>query len=219
VLASVDGRIWKLDDRLHELYAHDAVPYRIEISPDGRLVASCGRDGSLVVFDLVRNRVVARARAHGAPASNVGWSGDLIWTAGVDGAVRWWQLDGDTLQLRSEAQLTVPIQRTRVSGDLWAAGADAGDLVLGHTGAPPLVRLELGKRIDSIDISPDARYVAASIAGEITIVDARDRKLATLSIDSSPTGLIGFVDPRALAVNTATALELVHVDQLDFIPF
>jgi WD40 repeat protein len=218
-LAATDGKIWKLDDRLHELYAHAAIPFRLDISPDARRVASVGRDGSLIVFDLIQNRIVARALAHGAGATNVGWSGDLIWTAGIDGALRWWQLDGDALTLRSAVQQPAAVRRSKLSADLWVASIDGGVLLIGRTGEPHSVRLELGKRIETIDISPDLRHVAASIAGEIAIVDIRDRALATLDIDSGATGEVDFIDPTTLAVNAATALKLVHVDRLDYVRF
>ena len=38
--ATSDGRVWRLDDDIHPLYAHAAVPYRLAVSPDGARVAS-----------------------------------------------------------------------------------------------------------------------------------------------------------------------------------
>jgi len=220
VLASADGRIWKLDDRLQPLYSQDARPVLVAVAPGQTLVASCGTDGSLIVFDLATSRVVSRVVAHTGPTRSCAWQGDAIWTSGVDGRLRQWTLHRGTLELRAQVLDPAPLRFTKVFSGGWAASAGETTLVIGGADptTPPL-RLALDKPIYAIDVSPDARYVAASIPGEIVIVDLRDDKLATMDIDSSTTGQAAFVDARSLAVTAATGLKLVHIDQLDYIPF
>ena len=215
--ASVDGRIWKLDGEPHGLYQHGAVPVRVEFSPDGHRLASLGRDGSLIVFDLTGNRIVARAAAHSGVGS-MSWSGEEIWSSSIDGALRWWRLDGDALRLRAQIQQGGPFWFARVVGEIWLGEVD-GVLLIGRASDPATLRLELGKHAEGLDVSADGRYVAVSVANEIAIIDLRAHRLATLGIDSSDTNQIAFLDPVTLVANAATALKLVHLDRLDFVAF
>ncbi|HEX7843412.1 MAG TPA: hypothetical protein VF469_38330, partial [Kofleriaceae bacterium] len=218
VFAASDGRIWKLDRDLHRLYSQDAVPERVAISPDGKRLASCGLDGSLVVFDLAQGRVVSRVIAHRGAVRTVAWRGGLVVTSGIDGTLRQWSLAGDTLELEREVREAGPIRLTRVFAGGWAASIDERILAIGRAGIAPL-RFELGKPINAIDVSPDMRYVVASALGEVVVVDLRDDKLATVDIDSSWTGHAAFVDASSLAVIATTELELVHLAGLDYVRF
>jgi WD40 repeat protein len=188
------------------------------ISADGRLLASSGLDGSLVVFDLAENRVVSRVIAHRGAVLSVAWSQDVIFTSGVDGLLRQWSLTGAGLQLRDQVQEVASVRLIKAFTGGWAYGVDGGILSISRAGSAPL-RLELAEPIRAIDVSPDMRYVAASVAGEIAVVDLRDDKLATLSIDT-PNGVdISFADGSSLALMSSTGLKIVGLNNMYYEQF
>jgi WD40 repeat protein len=216
-LASTGGRIWKLDDRLQELYSQGSVPSRVAISPAGTRIASGGLDGSLVVFDVAANRVMARILAHVGGVQRLGWLGDELWTSGGDSTLRRWGLRGDAIEPRAVVHESARLRLTKVFAAGWAASVGDGMLVIHRDGAEVPLRLELDKHIDAIDVSPDARYVAAAIPGEIVVVDVLNDRLATLSLDSGP-GVM-FVDAETLAVNNGSSLKAVRVNELAYLRF
>ena len=67
-----------------------AVPERLAISSDGRMLASCALDSSLAVFDLRNHRLVAHLTSHLGAAYSVAWIDDELelWTAGDDDALQ-----------------------------------------------------------------------------------------------------------------------------------
>jgi len=216
VLVTADGRVWKFDSELHLLYPHESIS-RLAISPDGRLLASCGLDGSLVVFDLADNRVVSRVTAHSAVALSVAWWSDTVLTSGSDGSLRQWSLTRDGLQRQDQAQEAGPVHMVKAFADGWTYGVNS-TLVIGRAGRAP-VRLELATPIQWIAVSPDLRYVAASVTGEVVVLDVRADKLATLAIEASGDTSFQFLDASSLAVGPEPGLAVVHVDDMSYEPF
>jgi hypothetical protein len=217
--ATSDGRVWKLDDAIHPLYAHNAIAYRVAVSPDGARLASVDLDGTLIVYDLAAGRVTARAMAHAGAIRSLTWQDDGLWTSGVDGALRQWHASASGLSLISQVHETTRFRLTHVFPGGWAANVGTGVLLVGRTGAPAPLRLEVGRPIDDIDVSPHSRYVAVSSLGEVVIIDLGGSRLATVPIDSTPIGYVGFVDNATVAVSAQSALKLIHLEQLDYIPF
>jgi hypothetical protein len=215
--ASLDGRIWKLDDQLHELYSQGAVPSRVAVSPSGRLIASSGLDGSLIVFDAVANRTMARIVAHTRGVQGLGWQGDELWTSGADGTLRWWAMAGDGIELRAVVHESARLRLTKVFATGWAASVGESVLVIHRNGVARPIRLEIDKHIEAIDVSPNLRYVAAAVAGEIVVIDLQNDRLATFSLDAGP-GVM-FVDAETLAVNNAGSLKTVRVKELAYLRF
>ncbi|EAN78932.1 WD domain, G-beta repeat, putative [Trypanosoma equiperdum] len=75
---------------------HAAALCDVDFSPDGRTFASCGLDGSLIVYDGVSSRIVAKVNnAHSSvPVTSVKFSrtGNILLTAGMDSVARLWDL-------------------------------------------------------------------------------------------------------------------------------
>jgi len=88
IFASADGKIWRFDSSLEELYSHNEVPYRMALSSDGRLLASCALDGSFDVFDLVNRRLVSRLIGRAGAAYIPTWVDDELWMAADDGTLK-----------------------------------------------------------------------------------------------------------------------------------
>jgi len=89
--------------------------------------------------------------------------------------------------------------------------------VIGRVGRAA-VRLELATPIQWIAVSPDLRYVAASVTGEVVVLDLRADKLATLAIETSGDTSFQFLDASSLAVGTGAGLAVVHVDDMSYEP-
>jgi WD40 repeat protein len=217
IVATADGRIWKVDGQLHELYSQQAVPYRVEVAQDDSTVASCGLDGSIAIFDVGSNRIRSRSNGHSGAIRSLMWYRGALWTSGADHWLRQWEWNG-SLGLREAFQASAPLRLTVAFRDGWVTNAAEGELLIGQ-GSSVSFRVELDRRIDNIDVSADGRYVAASILGEAVIVDVKEHRLATVAIDSTPTGGMKFVDLNVVAVSTINALKIIRISELDYTQF
>jgi eukaryotic-like serine/threonine-protein kinase len=220
IFASDDGRVWHFGSHLQELYAHDGVPYRLAISSDGRLLASYALDGSFDVFDLVDRRPVAHVIiGHAGAAYNVAWVDDELWTSGEDGTLKRWTIRDGSLTLRHTVQVSAAFRLMTVAHGGWAATVGEGALLVSLDGSSVALRLDVGRDIDALGVSPDLRYVAAGVSGEIVVIDMQRNAIATLTIDSTRIQQVSFLDPTLLAFSEPAALKTLRVDQLDYVPF
>ncbi|HEY0481140.1 MAG TPA: serine/threonine-protein kinase [Kofleriaceae bacterium] len=220
MFASGDGKIWRYDGKLSELYAHTAVPNRLAISPDGRALASCAFDGSFAVYDLVNHRLVTHLAGHVGAATAVAWTGDELWTAGDDGALKRWGFHNGAVTLRQRLQVKKgAVSAMRVVHGSWAATYGEGVLLISRDGDSVALRLDLGRKIETLDISPDRRYVAAGTNTELAVIDLQRNAIAALSVGFPAPMQLGFLDATTLEVSEAAALRTLRVDQLDYVPY
>jgi len=218
VFASADGRVWFYDDRLQELYMHTSV-YRLALSPDGRMLGSCGLDGSLAVYDLANRKLVSHVHDHVGPANNIAWVDDQLWTFGDDGALKRWGVRNGSVTLQHTLDVGGRMQNVKAVRGRWAANAGDSVLAIGRDGDSVALRLDLGRSIDALDVSPDQRYVAAGINGEIVVVDLQRNAIATMTVGSPRPKYLSFLDAATLAFSETAALKTVEVDHLDYVPF
>jgi WD40 repeat protein len=193
--------------------------YRLAISPDGRLVGSCALDGSLAVYDLTTHRLIAHVHDHVGPANNIAWVGDELWTFGNDGAVKRWAVRDGAVTLRHTLDVNGPIHYVKAVRGRWAANAGESVLVVGRDGDSIALRLDLGRAIDALDVSPDQRYVAAGVNGEIVVIDLQRNAVATMTVGSPRPKYLSFLDAATLAFSEVAALKTVEVDHLEYVPF
>jgi WD40 repeat protein len=217
IFASSD-RVWRYDDRPQELYQHNSV-YRLAISPDGRLVGSCSQDGSLAVYDLANHKLLAHVHDHVGPTNYIAWVGDDLWTFGDDGAVKRWSVRNGTVTLRHTIDVNGRVHNVRTVRGLWAANASDSILVIGRDDDSIVLRLDLGKALDALDVSPDQRYVAAGVNGEIIVIDLQRNAIATMTVGSPRPKHLSFLDAATLAFAEIAALKTVEVDHLEYVPF
>jgi len=218
IFASVDGKIWRFDRTLQELYTHGGPAYSTAISADGRLLASCAQDGSIVVFDLMKNELIGKAIAHTGAFCSVSWLADELWTSGGEGTLKRWRLRDGELTLQHMMQTWGPLRLVRVVDGSWAAVVGAGTLVVSLDGSSVALRVDIGGSIDALDMSVDRRYVAASVKGEIVVLDLRRKAITTL-VTGSPVQQLSFLDPELLVFSEQAALKTVQVERLDYVPF
>ena len=218
VYASADGKVWRYDGTLQELYTHNSV-YRLAISPDGQLLGSCAFDGSLAVYDLANHRLIGHVRDHVGPATNLWWVDGELWTFGNDGAIKRWVVRDGAVALRHTLDINGRIHYVKAMHGGWAANAGESVLVIGRDGDSVAIRLDLGKAIDALDVSPDARYVAAGVNGEIVVVDTQRNAIATMTVGAPRPKYLSFLDATSLAFSETAALKVVEVERLDYVPF
>jgi WD40 repeat protein len=218
VFASSDGTVWRYGDELEQLYVHKSV-YRLAISPDGRLLGSCSLDGSLAVYDLASHKLLAHIHDHVGQAVRVAWVDGELWTFGDDGAVKRWAVHDGSLTLRHTVDVNGRMHIVRTVRGLWAANAGDSVLVIGRADDSIALRLDLGRAIDTLDISPDQRHVAAGVNGEIVVIDLQRSAIATLTVGSPRPKHLSFLDTATLAVAEIAALKAVKVDHLEYVPF
>jgi WD40 repeat protein len=174
IIATEDGKLRDFDGTLHTLFAHDARPFQMEFSPDGRWLASGAIDGAVIVWDALERRIRSRTKAHTGIVTSLGWRDGELWTASIDG---------------------------------------------NH--APPvgMLRFDLDRRVERLAVSHDDRYVAATSSGEIVVIDQLELAVASLSVATTGTSYIGFINPDTLVISKADGLFKVSLSALEFIRF
>jgi WD40 repeat protein/class 3 adenylate cyclase len=104
LLAVADGlvRIWDAPGRdLVATLGDQADDVRdVRLSPDGRLIAAAGVNGTTTIWDIAARAPILQLAGHAAPVSAVDFSpdGSLVATGSLDGTVRLWEVEsGRTL--------------------------------------------------------------------------------------------------------------------------
>ncbi len=75
--------------------AHSDTIYGVCFSPDGKMLASCGADKFVKVFDVPSGKLVKSFEGHTHHVLDVGWKGDgkLLASAGADNAIKVWDFE------------------------------------------------------------------------------------------------------------------------------
>jgi len=219
LFAADDSKIWRYDGKLQELAAHNGVAHRMAVSTDGRLLGSCSLDGSAAVFDLVNRRLVSYVIGQAGATCSVTWVGDELWTSGDGGTLKQWGVQDGRLTLRHNVHAASAFLLMKVAHGGWAASIGEDVLLISLDGVSIALRLDLGRNIDALDVSPDLRYVAAAVNGEIVVVDMVRNAIATSEIGGPKTQQVSFLDPTTLAFSEPTAFKVLRVDHLDYVSF
>jgi hypothetical protein len=171
------------------------------------------------VFDLVNNRLITHLTGHVGAAYNVVWLGDELWTTGDDGALKRWGFRNGAVTLRQRLQAPAAVHRLRVAQGGWAAVAGEGTVLASRDGDSVAFQLDIGKPVEAFDVSPDLRYVAAGMLGEIVVIDLQRSAIAALTVGFPEAKQLSFLDPTTLEFSDTATLKTLQVDRLDYVPF
>jgi len=92
------------------LRGHDGPVYGLAFSPTAEFLASCSKDGAVILWDPTTCRIVSRLVGHGDDVNTVAFSRDrkVLASGGDDAAVRLWDTDRREL-LRTLREFSYPI--------------------------------------------------------------------------------------------------------------
>lgn len=215
------GSVYRLDRAQggHTLTVSD-----LDVSPDGRWLASVGRDRSLRIWNLATGERAHRIHAHGNWCQTVRYSpdGKLLATGGLDRRIRFWNpLTGDP-----QGELTEHLNGVHAL----AFSPDGGRLVSG--GRDKLIRIwNLARREQTAELPvgdgwiQSIEFIAAEGPPRFATLAGRDRPLRVWSLDQAelshaieafarPEGTLQTMraspDGRTMAVGVANLVELWH---------
>ena len=155
------------------LTGHSGDVYHAEFSPDGRLVASTGLDGTIRIWEPASGQSIKTIQAHPSEVNWVAFSPDgrHLASACDDGTVRLWDLATSTLlrDIKAHRGVAVIVQFSPDGKRIYSCGRDDGDVktwdaatgkILGtfHADDRPL---------ENMAISPDGKILAVVSQSEI----------------------------------------------------
>jgi hypothetical protein len=204
------GRIVRIysteGELLHEIRKHTEWIYSVEFSPDGVLLATSDRNGSLFVWEAETAREYQNLAGHKGGVTDVSWRPDsnLLASASEDGSIKFWEMEGGkeikniaahgggvtSLEFAQDGKL-VSTGRDRLT-KLW----DGGGTVLREFPAFGDLAMESALTYNS------ARVIAGDWLGEIRLWDAADGKQVAQLLANPPT-LQMLVDAQMAAANAA----------------
>src|SRR5678815_5369980 len=101
----------------------------------------------------------------------------------------------------------------------WCGNIDSRFLLVSRAASSRVLRFDLGRHVEQLDVSPDDRYIAATVAGEVVVVDLLREAISSLSIASDGIPYVGFAGPELLAISTPNGLFSVQPSTLAYIGF
>lgn len=216
-MATEDGRVYLYDGSLNLIYQHEARPYRLRFSNDGRYLASGDADGVLCIYDLRLHRKVDTIHAHTKILTAVVWQGDHLWTASMDSTAKRWTISPDSVALERVSWLSGGSRFFHLLKDGWISSA--GNQFVEIHRSNGTLRFDAGRHIERIDVSGDYRQAAISISTEIIVLDLERSSVATVDIPSNGISFAGFALDNNLTITTGDELFNIPLNSLSHTTF
>ncbi len=191
---------------LHEIRKHTEWIYAVEFSPDGVLLATADRNGSLFVWEAETAREYQNLAGHKGGVTDVSWRPDsnVLASASEDGSIKLWEMEGGkeikniaahgggatALEFAQDGKL-VSTGRDRLT-KLW----DGGGTVIKEFPALGDLALEVAITHDS------GRVIAGDWLGEVRVWNVADGAQVANLLSNPPT-LQMRVEQQVAAVNSA----------------
>ncbi len=170
---------WTVETRLHRgaLFAY-------AFSPDDKLLATGGLDGTIRIWDLANGSMVRAMIGHNSYIYDLSWSPDgnsLASAGGWDGTMRVWDI---------RTGMPLKVFKNPKEYSLWVSWSPDGSKLLGAGGSSgwvwmwdvragtETIVLEVGQNVRSIDWSPSGEQLAAAAqVGSVAVYNSSSGKV------------------------------------------
>jgi WD40 repeat protein/tRNA A-37 threonylcarbamoyl transferase component Bud32 len=177
ISSGVDGwiRLWETATRSRRALKAPAAVYRARLHASGKILASCGADKELLLWDL--GRATHRSLGSCDASSNQGFvfsaGGQLLAIGHLDGSVGIWDPVHDTqVSIRAQEEPT-DVLSLSAAGDLVATGDSHGSVtVWGTSTGAERARLRAPEDVNWVELSPGGKLlVVGTSRGELRLYD------------------------------------------------
>jgi cytochrome c len=168
------------------LRGHEGAVNAVIALPDGGF-ATAGDDGRILLWPPGSRSPAVTIQAGTAPVAALALApgGSLLASAGWDGGLRLWSLDGSPKGERLGHQGPVSDVAFRPDGTLASTGADATLRLWPADGSAPTV-LQFDTPLHHVAAEPDGQLVVAGADGTLRFLDAAGQELARLEVAPTP---------------------------------
>ena len=194
---------------------HEAGALAVALSPDGARAAVAGCEGKIAIWDLAGAKQAFLLSGHEGPVAALAFSRERLWSAGWDGTVRAWKLNGKsgkqtgkwTLGGRELSALAVtPLGLAEDEERVLVASCDGG-LAWLEPGAKkisprPLPGREHAEWVRAAAFSPRGKRAVAVASAEslLLLLDPQRGQVAALEQQRAPSAAAFTPDGAALLI-------------------
>ncbi len=179
---------WRLADATAEavLRGHEGAVNAVVALPDGGF-ATAGDDGRILFWPPGARSPSLTLQAHDQPVAALALSPDgaLLASAGWDGGLRLWALDGTPRGERLGHQGPASDLAFRADGTLVSVGADATLRFWPADGGTPTI-LQFDAPLHHVVLAPDGQLVVAGADGTLRFLDAAGAEQERLQVAPTP---------------------------------